>query len=446
MSWTTWMYLLLGAGVAFAAYRLGQRSTGRNASAPGTPAIERLPPNPVQKPSATTAPPPAAAGDSHPAAGQPMRPRPPALSAPPAIAEVAAAPQVFAPGPQTRRPPAAAGGVSPVATADRSASDTARSPRSPAATTAPVKPGINPAAGAPAARTAPALARPATAFAVHKWGYQLQKLNIARAADSPFDLIVVDYAKDGSDDTRLTSAELARLKRMPNGSRRRVLAYLSIGEAESYRSYWDASWNHAKPGWLLGENPEWKENYAVCFWNPEWQRIMCGGPAARLDLILAAGFDGIYLDKCDVFEDLQRRYKHEAATRPDIEADMIAFIVHLAGYARQNQPDFLVVMQNAEGLLEQAALRRVLDGAAKEELVFGIAAPEKRNSAADIEYSRRCLDLMQAEGKLVLVVEYLDKQAKIDEAVREIAPLGYVLYIAPKNRELDRLNYEIHEA
>ena len=103
---------------------------------------------------------------------------------------------------------------------------------------------------------------------VKSWGYQLQDLDIARAAASPFDLLVIDYTKDGSDETRLTSAEIERMKRKPDGSRRIVLAYVSIGEAESYRPYWDATWKKQRPEWLLRENPEWKENYAVCFWHP----------------------------------------------------------------------------------------------------------------------------------------------------------------------------------
>ena len=68
--------------------------------------------------------------------------------------------------------------------------------------------------------------------AVRSWGYQLQDLDIARAAASPFDLLVIDYTKDGSDETRLTLAEIERMKRKPDGSRRIVLAYVSIGEAD----------------------------------------------------------------------------------------------------------------------------------------------------------------------------------------------------------------------
>ena len=286
----------------------------------------------------------------------------------------------------------------------------------------------------------------ASSGAIHSWGYQLQNLDLRRAAESPFDLLVIDPSRDGSDEGTLTAAEVVRLKTKPDGTRRLVVAYLSIGEAESYRGYWQASWKKQKPAWLLAENPEWKENYAVCYWDQGWQSIMCGAPQARLDRILAAGFDGVYLDKCDVYEDMRHRRMPEAKARPDLEADMIAFVRRISDHAKRTNPGFRVIMQNAEALLDDASLRSALDGVAKEELVYGVDAPEKRNKADDIEWSRGQLDKMHRDGKLVLVVEYLNNQSKIDDAVRTIRPFGYVLYVSDKSRDLARLNYTTIEA
>jgi cysteinyl-tRNA synthetase, unknown class len=295
----------------------------------------------------------------------------------------------------------------------------------------------------PAPTQSPSRSAPTQSLGViTSWGYQLQKLDFFKAAASPFDALVIDTTKDGSDATALTSHDIARLNRKPDGSRRTILAYLSIGEAESYRSYWDSAWKRTKPDWLLGENPDWKENYAVCFWKPEWQGIMCGAPQARLDRVIAAGFDGIYLDKCDVFEDLKRRHKAAAATRPDIEGDMVAFIAHLSAYAKSKNPNFLVIMQNAEDLLGRADLRACLDGIAKEELLYGIERPEKPNASEDVTHTRAMLDLMKDAGKLVLVVEYLEDPAKIRHAVETARAFGYTLHISPKNRKLDHLVYD----
>ena len=327
--------------------------------------------------------------------------------------------------------------------------------------TGPVIPPVNPPASAVTAQTAerkspvlpvrpPARSSALTPAAmtdapadrlsqVKSWGYQLQHLKVNQAAASPYDLLVIDYSKDGSDEAALTPAEIERLKSKPEGSRRLVIAYFSIGEAESYRFYWKNSWKRDKPAWLLGENPEWEENYSVCFWDPGWQQLMCGQPTAYLDRILAQGFDGIYLDKCDVTEDLRQHFKAAARSRKDLDGDMVAFVQRLSSYAKAKHPGFIVIMQNAEPLLERPALRAAIDGVGKEELLFGLDAPEKPNTKGEIAWSRDLLELIRAEGKPVLMVEYLDNVAKIREAAAEAERLGYVLYVAPKDRELDRL-------
>jgi len=300
-----------------------------------------------------------------------------------------------------------------------------------------------PSATRPTARTASGRPRLGD---VRSWGYQLQNLDVARAAASPFDLLVVDYTKDGSEETRLTPAEVERLKRKPDGGRRLVLAYVSIGEAESYRPYWDKSWKRNKPDWLLKENPDWPENYSVCFWDPGWQQLMCGSPDAYLDRVQAQGFDGVYLDKCDVFEDLQAHEKKVAATRPAIERDMVTFVKTISSHLKARDPEFLVVMQNAEALLSHPDLVEAIDGVGKEELVYGIDASEKKNGDDEVAWSKACLDRARRAGKAVLVVEYLNARDKIAKAAEVVEGFGYVLYIAPKDRELKRLNYDVLEA
>lgn len=274
---------------------------------------------------------------------------------------------------------------------------------------------------------------------ISNWGYQLQDLKLPKAEASPFDLLVIDYARDGTDETALKPAEIERLKRKPDGSRRLVIAYLSIGEAESYRFYWQRDWKRTKPTWLLGENPDWEENYAVCFWDPGWQQLICGNPSAYLDRIIAQGFDGIYLDKCDVTDDLRHHFKAAAKSRTDLDGDMVAFVQRLSAYAKAKKPGFAIIMQNAETLLERPALRAAIDGVAKEELLFGLDAAERPNTKGEIAEVVDLLNLLKDDGKPVLVVEYLEAPAKIRDAIAATSKLDYVLYVAPKDRELDRL-------
>jgi len=80
------------------------------------------------------------------------------------------------------------------------------------------------------------------------------------------------------------------------------LAYISIGEAENYRYYWQSQWNNDPPIWLDEENPDWHGNFKVRYWEPEWQNIIYGNNQSYLKKVLDAGFDGAYLDIIDAFE------------------------------------------------------------------------------------------------------------------------------------------------
>ena len=106
---------------------------------------------------------------------------------------------------------------------------------------------------------------------VKTWGYQLQNIKPKKIAASPYDLVVIDYA---SDDGPFTKAQVEEMQRKPDGSRRLVVSYMSIGEAETYRPYWNKAWKKEPPPWLGKENREWRGNYGVKFWEPGWQALI----------------------------------------------------------------------------------------------------------------------------------------------------------------------------
>ncbi len=114
-----------------------------------------------------------------------------------------------------------------------------------------------------------------------------------------FDLIVMDYEDDGE---AYTWTEISTLKQKSGAI---LLAYMSIGEAEDYRFYWQEDWSSKRnrPDWIEGENPDWKGNYLVRYWEDAWQEIIFGADSSYLDIIISQGFDGVYLDKIDSYED-----------------------------------------------------------------------------------------------------------------------------------------------
>ena len=300
---------------------------------------------------------------------------------------------------------------------------------------------------------------------VRSWGYQLQSVDVTALARSSHDLVVVDENfLPGRSDGRRAEA-LRQLKRKPDGRRRLVLAYLSIGEAESYRTYWDRRWvapgpartaavgssaaagvatpgsRHADgrpldvptaqaPAWLGEENPEWRGNYRVRYWDEDWQRLIVGSETAALERIIGAGFDGVYLDRADA-------WAYWKSHRPGAKGDMTTFLETISERARTIAPGFIVVMQNAEELLGQNRLRRALDAVAKEDLLYGIEGNERVNDEREVTSSLRYLRKAQGNGLPVLVVEYLSDPERIAAARRRIEGLGFVPNFAP--RALDRL-------
>jgi len=123
-------------------------------------------------------------------------------------------------------------------------------------------------------------------------------LNAVKNTD--YDLILIDLFLE--DSGSLTGSHVSSLKMKKNGASRLVIAYMSIGEAEDYRYYWQSGWKTGSPEWLLEENPNWDGNYKVRYWDENWQKIIYGKNSSYLQKIIDAGFDGVYLDIIDAFE------------------------------------------------------------------------------------------------------------------------------------------------
>jgi cysteinyl-tRNA synthetase, unknown class len=117
--------------------------------------------------------------------------------------------------------------------------------------------------------------------------------------NTDYDLVIMDLFIN---DEQFSAAEIESMKHKKNGGTRLLICYMSIGEAEDYRYYWQDSWNRDEPSWLGDENPDWPGNYKVKYWDKTWQNIIYGNDQSYAKKILDAHFDGIYLDLIDAFE------------------------------------------------------------------------------------------------------------------------------------------------
>ncbi len=55
-----------------------------------------------------------------------------------------------------------------------------------------------------------------------------------------YDMLIMDYFFN---EEEFTEIELNELRHKINGSKRLLISYMSIGEAEDYRYYWQSNWN-----------------------------------------------------------------------------------------------------------------------------------------------------------------------------------------------------------
>jgi cysteinyl-tRNA synthetase len=267
--------------------------------------------------------------------------------------------------------------------------------------------------------------------AAKSWAFQLQNVDPVEIKASPYDVVVIDYGFDRRNATAFPREVVDLMRSKPDGGRRLILAYVSIGEAEDYRYYWQESWLKSRPDWLEPENPDWPGNYLVQYWDPQWQAILFGNPNAYIDRILDAGFDGVYLDGADKFEQWKRR-------RPSAAGEMIDLIGAIAAYARAHRPDFLIVPQNGDDLLSDPKFVQVIDGFGREDLLYSENEPDVRNTQRNIAESVRRLRPLARMGKPVFVVEYTADPELAAAMLREIKELGFIGYIA--GRELKTLS------
>ena len=136
-------------------------------------------------------------------------------------------------------------------------------------------------------------------YLINPEGFTSKAAFITAVTATNYDAIIMDLFLNNE---QFTVAEVAQLRNKANGGKRLVICYMSIGEAEDYRYYWQNSWANTKPDWIAAENPDWPGNYKVKYWNEEWQGIIYINEDSYLSKITAAGFNGVYLDIIDAFE------------------------------------------------------------------------------------------------------------------------------------------------
>lgn len=242
-----------------------------------------------------------------------------------------------------------------------------------------------------------------------RWGYQLQNYqgegSLARIQSSEESLWVIDYSRDGSEENKFKPSEIEPLKKNKNT----ILSYISIGEAEDYRYYFEKM----PKNFVLYENKEWKGNYKIKYWDPAWREILLG-EHGYFSKLIEAGFDGAYLDIVDGFHSFDDK---------KVSADkMVDLIDEIAQFTRVRKKNFILVMQNGADILNFTSKKKKLfsaiDALAVEDYLF-----HKDGFQENTELFSHIKEF-QSENKPILSIEYIEKKSSLEKYANEAVKKG----------------------
>ncbi|HDL65208.1 MAG TPA: hypothetical protein ENH12_07455, partial [Proteobacteria bacterium] len=225
---------------------------------------------------------------------------------------------------------------------------------------------------------------------VTTWAYNISNINSQQQQDqltgSHFDMyvlepVVTEKGLSGFDISGLIS-NIRNYNINNYGKDPLILAYIDVGQAEDWRWYWNDSWDSNPPAswptWIAGTDPDdWEGCFPVAYWYEAWENIVIygSGGMSHIDESLKAGFDGIYMDWVEGYDDLNVQAK-AAEDGIDPVVKMFDFIEKIRNYARTGSPhanpDYLVIAQNASSLYGENPTRylKLIDGIALEAIWY----------------------------------------------------------------------------
>jgi cysteinyl-tRNA synthetase len=185
---------------------------------------------------------------------------------------------------------------------------------------------------------------------------------------STYDMVVLDFIPSEVNNTDFLMSEVVdRLHNAPFP--KLAIAYIDIGQAEEYRTYWEPHWGIGNPEWIVGSDPDgWEGNFPVAYWYDEFQAIWLDTDG-YLQAILDAGFDGVYLDWVEAYSD-ENVIDMAQTEGVDPRQEMIWWVEDIAEFARMQRPDFIVIAQNAAELAEVNEYAETIDAIAQEQVWF----------------------------------------------------------------------------
>ena len=209
--------------------------------------------------------------------------------------------------------------------------------------------------------------------------------------------------------------------------RAKVFGYMSVGEIESFRDYYEDLKRFA-----IGKNPMWDTEVADLR-REEYLDFLVDVVAKR---IAERGFDGFFLDTLDSYRLVAKEGEAEDFLRGEI-----ALIKRL----KERYPDMLILINRGFEIVEE--VRDLIDGVVVESLFAGLDGDRRyvKVKEEDRRYLLPILEKIRSDGLPVIVIDYLppSRRRMAKDLVKRIRDLGFIPYVS--DRELSRVGHSTCE-
>lgn len=284
------------------------------------------------------------------------------------------------------------------------------------------------------------------------------------------DLVVIDSDPSVLVPRSGPAPRIEALRKRPDGGRRLVLVRLDVALADEQHGYWQRSWvapappdaaspaqpssvqpldldpsqpdslrafadtarpaagtarpwhtpSTAAPLWLLNESVTHPGRWHVRYWDVAWQALLAGSRNSLVASIMAAGADGVVIDRAGGAE---RTIVDRDRPAPDAMRDLV---ITIATTARRIKPDAIVMVRNGEEMAADPAVRRAIDGFVREDLLHEGDERDHAETDAATRRSLRLLARARSDGLIVLVSERVTAAPVIERTRKRLAMLGFV--------------------
>lgn len=255
-------------------------------------------------------------------------------------------------------------------------------------------------------------ALPVRGALINNWACVYYKIPVERLISTDADLLVID--PDSYSQKEVQQIKAAGIK---------VIAYLSVGEAESYRTFFSEV---ERASLIISENPNWPGNFPVKYWKKAWEKML----KVYAKQIMSKGFDGLFFDVVDGWEALETKELKQTRYR-----QMVDLLTKLCDFARSIEPQALMIVQNSHRLVFSESLDKRIDGINQEGLYKSwlhaeIAPDWQQSKIKELKQLRRL-------GKFVTLLEYTREKYEMLIIKIKASRHGFVPYFSVK--ELDKL-------